>query len=94
MPACAQGISNTGVSQRLGVTLQTVGKVASVLYRSAPGRTARRAASWTTAKISDAKGEEVLTMAAGQSHGKAMHWSTRLIATGSGTILYTNLTTR
>jgi len=82
--ACAQGISNTEVSQRLGVTLQTVGKwrqrfvdqrLDGLLDAPRPGQ---------PRKISDAKVEEVLAMTLERKPREATHWSTRLMAKATG----------
>ena len=82
--ACAQGISNTEVSQRLGVTLQTVGKwrqrfvdqrLDGLLDAPRPGQ---------PRKISDAKVEEVLAMTLERKPREATHWSTRLMARATG----------
>src|SRR6188474_1503673 len=82
--ACAQGISNTEVSQRLGVTLQTVGKwrqrfvdqrLDGLLDAPRPGQ---------PRKISNAKVEEVLAMTLARRPKEATHWSTRLMAKATG----------
>jgi transposase len=82
--ACAQGLSNTDVSQGLGVTLQTVGKwrkrfveqrLDGLLDAPRPGQ---------PRKISDAKVEEVLAMTLERKPREATHWSTRLMAKATG----------
>ena len=81
---CAQGASNTQVSQRLRVTLQTVGKwrrrfvdqrLDGLLDAPRPGQ---------PRKISDAKVEEVLAMTLERRPKEATHWSTRLMAKATG----------
>jgi len=82
--ACAQGLSSTEVSQRLGVTLRTVGKwrqrfvdqrLDGLLDAPRPGQ---------PRKISDAKVEEVLAMTLERKPREATHWSTRLMARATG----------
>jgi len=78
--ACAQGASNTGVAQRLRVTIQTVGKwrarfmaqrLDGLLDAPRPGQ---------PRKISDAKVEEVIAMTLERKPVNATHWSTRQMA--------------
>jgi transposase len=81
---CAQGATNTQVSQRLQVTLQTVGKwrrrfvdlrLDGLLDAPRPGQ---------PRKITDAKVEEVLAMTLERRPKEATHWSTRLMARATG----------
>lgn len=81
---CAQGATNTQVSQRLHVTLQTVGKwrrrfvaqrLDGLLDAPRPGQ---------PRKITDAKVEEVLAMTLERRPKEATHWSTRLMAKATG----------
>jgi len=82
--ACAHGATNTEVSERLRVTLQTVGKwrrrfvdqrLDGLLDAPRPGQ---------PRKISDAKLEEVLAMTLERRPKEATHWSTRLMAKATG----------
>ena len=82
--ACAQGATNTEVSERLRVTLQTVGKwrqrfidqrLDGLLDAPRPGQ---------PRKITDAKVEEVLAMTLERRPKEATHWSTRLMAKADG----------
>jgi transposase len=82
--ACAQGAMNSEVAQRLGVTLQTVGKwrqrfvelrLDGLVDAPRPGQ---------PRKISDAKVEEVLAMTLERRPKEATHWSTRLMAKATG----------
>ncbi len=82
--ACAQGVTNTEVSQRLRVTLQTVGKwrqrfidqrLDGLLDAPRPGQ---------PRKITDAKVEEVIAMTLERKPKEATHWSTRLMAKATG----------
>ena len=82
--ACAEGATNTEVSQRLRVTLQTVGKwrqrfvdqrLDGLLDAPRPGQ---------PRKITDAKVEEVLAMTLERRPKEATHWSTRLMAKATG----------
>jgi transposase len=81
---CAHGETNTQVSRRLLVTLQTVGKwrrrfvdqrLDGLLDAPRPGQ---------PRKITDAKVEEVLAMTLERKPKQATHWSTRLMAEASG----------
>jgi transposase len=81
---CAQGATNSQVSQRLRVTLQTVGKwrrrfieqrLDGLLDAPRPGQ---------PRKISDAQVEEVLAMTLERRPKEATHWSTRLMAKATG----------
>ena len=81
---CAQGATNTQVSERLRVTLQTVGKwrrrfvdqrLDGLLDAPRPGQ---------PRKITDAKVEEVLAMTLERRPKEATHWSTRLMAKATG----------
>ena len=82
--ACAQGATNTEVSERLRVTLQTVGKwrrrfidmrLDGLFDAPRPGQ---------PRKITDAKVEEVLAMTLERRPVEATHWSTRLMAKATG----------
>jgi transposase len=82
--ACAQGATNTEVSQRLGVTFQTVGKwrrrfvekrLDGLFDAPRPGQ---------PRKITDAKVEEVLAITLERRPVEATHWSTRLMAKAAG----------
>ncbi|MDB5923508.1 MAG: endonuclease [Betaproteobacteria bacterium] len=82
--ACAQGATNTEVSERLGVTLQTVGKwrrrfidqrLDGLLDAPRPGQ---------PRKLTDAKVEAVLAMTLERRPREATHWSTRLMAQATG----------
>lgn len=82
--ACAQGATNTEVSERMRVTLQTVGKwrgrfvaqrLDGLLDAPRPGQ---------PRKITDAKVEEVLAMTLERRPKEATHWSTRLMAKATG----------
>src|SRR5574340_379627 len=82
--ACAQGATNTEVSEELRVTLQTVGKwrrrfvdqrLDGLLDAPRPGQ---------PRKISDAKVEEGLAMTLERRPKEATHWSTRLMAKATG----------
>jgi len=82
--ACAQGATNTEVSERLRVTLQTVGKwrrrfianrLDGLFDAPRPGQ---------PRKITDAKVEEVLAMTLERRPVEATHWSTRLMAKAVG----------
>ncbi|MGZ9013097.1 MAG: IS630 family transposase, partial [Burkholderiales bacterium] len=82
--ACAQGATNTEVSERMRVTLQTVGKwrrrfvaqrLDGLLDAPRPGQ---------PRKITDAKVEEVLAMTLERRPQQATHWSTRLMAKATG----------
>lgn len=81
---CGQGTTNTQVSQRLRVTLQTVGKwrrrfieqrLDGLLDAPRPGQ---------PRKITDAKVEEVLAMTLERRPREATHWSSRLMAKATG----------
>ncbi|WP_309401092.1 IS630 family transposase, partial [Cerasicoccus maritimus] len=82
--ACADGLANQAVAERMGVCVQTVGKWRS---RFAAGRIealtdAPRPGAPRT--ISDAKVEEVVTETLEQKPKARTHWSSRLMAEKSG----------
>jgi transposase len=81
---CATGAPNTTVAQRLGVTMQTVGKwrarfvgrrLDGLLDEPRPGAPRR---------ITDAQIEAVVTRTLETTPRDATHWSTRAMATKSG----------
>src|SRR5215469_10899487 len=82
--ACATGIANTAVAQRIGVTMQTVGKwrarlvsrrLAGLLDEPRPGAPRR---------ITDAQIEAVVTRTLESTPRAATHWSTRAMAAKTG----------
>src|SRR5215469_4068755 len=82
--ACATGIANTAVAQRIGVTMQTVGKwrarlvsrrLAGLLDEPRPGAPRR---------ITDAQIEAVVTRTLESTPRDATHWSTRALAAKTG----------
>jgi len=82
--ACAQGVSNGEVAQRLDVTPQTVGKwrkrfaelrLEGLVDAPRPGQ---------PRKISDAVVEEILTLTLERKPVDATHWSTRSLAKAAG----------
>src|SRR5713226_792766 len=82
--ACAEGLSNTAVTERLPVTLQTVGKwrqrfveqrLQGLLDEPRPG---------APRQIGDAAVERVLTLTLEKRPHDATHWSTRSMAKRCG----------
>lgn len=82
--ACAEGLSNTQVSARTGLTIQTVGKWRT---RFAEGRLEAlidAPRSGAPRRISDDKVEAVVTQTLEQKPKARTHWSSRVMAKKAG----------
>ena len=82
--ACAQGATNSEVSDRLHVTLQTVGKWRRRFIAKRLDGLSDAPRPGQPRKITDAKVEEILAMTLERRPIEATHWSTRLMAKAAG----------
>ncbi len=78
--ACAEGLDNQSVAKRLGVSSATVGKWRSRFVESRLDGLLDEPRPGTPRKISDAKVEQVVTLALESKPEGATHWSTRDMA--------------
>ena len=74
--ACAEGLDNKGVAERLHVSPATVGKWRSRFVESRLEGLLDEPRPGTPRKISDAKIEEVVTLTLESKPKGATHWST------------------
>lgn len=82
--ACAQGASNSEVADRLGVTVQSVGKWRARFVRDRLDGLLDAPRPGQPRKIRDSDVERVLAMTLESRPPAATHWSTRTMATASG----------
>ena len=78
--ACAEGLDNTGVARRLGLSKATIGKWRSRFVESRLDGLLDEPRPGAPRKISDAKVEQVVTLALESKPEAATHWSTRDMA--------------
>lgn len=81
---CAQGLTNTAVAAKRGVTLATVGKWRQRFLEGRLGALGDAPRSGQPRKLTDAKVEAVLTRTLETRPKNATHWSTRTMAQASG----------
>jgi transposase len=81
---CADGLSNTAVAAKRGVTLQTVGKWRQRFLDGRLGALGDAPRSGQPRKLTDAKVEAVITRNLETRPKNATHWSTRTMAEASG----------
>jgi transposase len=82
--ACAEGLNNTQVAQRLGVTLPTVGKWRARFLEDRLEGLVDEPRPGAPRTISDAQVEQVITRTLESKPEAATHWSTRGMAQASG----------
>lgn len=82
--ACASGMTNGQVAEKLGVSLPTVGKWRSRFASDRLAGLADAPRPGQPRKITDAKIEEVVTRTLESTPTNATHWSTRSMAKASG----------
>jgi transposase len=81
---CATGLSNTAVSRKQDVTIQTVGKWRQRFLTGRLGALGDAPRSGQPRKLTDAKVEAVITKTLESRPKHATHWSTRTMAEASG----------
>jgi len=81
---CATGMSNTVVSHKQGVTIQTVGKWRQRFLTGRLGALGDAPRSGQPRKLTDARIEAVITKTLERRPKHATHWSTRTMAEASG----------
>lgn len=81
---CAQGLANTAVAVKRGVTLATVGKWRQRFLDGRLGALGDAPRSGQPRKLTDAKVEAVITRTLETRPKNATHWSTRTMAQASG----------
>lgn len=81
---CAQGLTNTAVAAKRGVTLATVGKWRQRFLEGRLGALGDAPRSGQPRKLTDAKVEAVITRTLETRPKNATHWSTRTMAQASG----------
>jgi transposase len=81
---CAQGLTNTAVAAKCGVTLATVGKWRQRFLEGRLGALGDAPRSGQPRKLTDAKVEAVITRTLETRPKNATHWSTRTMAQASG----------
>jgi len=82
--ACAEGLSNTQVARRLGITLPTVGKWRARFLEDRLEGLVDEPRPGAPRTISDAQVEQVITRTLESKPEAATHWSTRGMAQASG----------
>lgn len=82
--ACAEGLNNTQVAQRLGVTMPTVGKWCARFLEDRLEGLVDEPRPGAPRTISDAQVEQVITRTLESKPEAATHWSTRGMAQASG----------
>ena len=82
--ACAEGVSNTAVTRRIPVTMQTVGKWLSRFVARRLDGLLDEPRPGAPRQISDADVDRVLTLTLEKRPPEATHWSTRSMAKRSG----------
>jgi transposase len=82
--ACAEGLNNTQVARRLGVTLPTVGKWRARFLEDRLEGLVDEPRPGAPRTISDAQVEQVITRTLESKPEAATHWSTRGMAQASG----------
>lgn len=82
--ACAAGMSNTKVAERLRVTTQTVGKWRTRFLNKGLDGLLDEPRPGTPRRLSDAEVERVLTMTLESTPQNATHWSSRSLAAACG----------
>jgi transposase len=82
--ACAEGLNNTQVAQRLGVTMPTVGKWRARFLEDRLEGLVDEPRPGAPRTISDAQVEQVITRTLESKPEAATHWSTRGMAQASG----------
>jgi len=81
---CAQGLTNTAVAEKLGVTKQTVGKWRSRFLDRGLDGLLDEPRPGAPRKITDEQVERVVTMTLESQPKHATHWSTRSMAQATG----------
>lgn len=81
---CANGLTNTAVAAKRGVTIQTVGKWRQRFLEGRLGALGDAPRSGQPRKLTDAKVEAVITRTLETRPKNATHWSTRTMAEASG----------
>lgn len=82
--ACAEGLKNNEVAQRLKITKQTVGKWRERFQKKRLEGLVDDPRPGTPRTISDAKVEDIITKTLETKPANATHWSTRSMAAVSG----------
>lgn len=82
--ACAEGLNNTQVGDRLHLTVQTVGKWRSRFVQKRLDGLLDEVRPGTSQRLTDKEVEEVLTMTLESTPKDATHWSTRSMAQACG----------
>jgi transposase len=82
--ACAEGLNNTQVGDRLHLTVQTVGKWRSRFVQKRLDGLLDQARPGTSQRLTDKEVEEVLAMTLESTPKDATHWSTRSMAQTCG----------
>jgi transposase len=81
---CGDGLSNTAVGAKLGITAQTVGKWRRRFMEGRLGALGDAPRPGQPRKLTDTKVEEVITRTLETRPANATHWSTRTMAEASG----------
>lgn len=81
---CAEGLSNTEVARKLGVTKQTVGKWRSRFVKERLDGLSDEPRPGAPRKITDEQVERVVTRTLESRPAHATHWSTRSMAQATG----------
>jgi transposase len=82
--ACAEGLNNTQVGDRLHLTVQTVGKWRSRFVQKRLDGLLDEVRPGTSQRLTDKEVEEVLAMTLESTPKDATHWSTRSMAQACG----------
>jgi transposase len=82
--ACGQGLSNTQVAQKLGVTMPTVGKWRARFVEDRLEGLVDEPRPGAPRTITDARVEEIITRTLESKPEAATHWSTRSMAETAG----------
>jgi transposase len=82
--ACAEGLRNTQVGDRLHLTVQTVGKWRSRFVQKRLDGLLDEVRPGTSQRLTDKEVEEVLAMTLESTPKDATHWSTRSMAQACG----------
>jgi transposase len=82
--ACAEGLNNTQVGDRLHLTVQTVGKWRSRFVQKRLDGLLDEVRPGTSQRLTDKEVEEVLAMTLESTPKDATHWSTRSMARACG----------
>ena len=82
--ACAEGLANTAVAERFGVTAQTVGKWRRRFIRSRLDGLADEQRPGAPRKVTDDIAAQVVAKTLQGSPPNAPRWSTRLMAQATG----------